>query len=342
MESKELKLVVPPRTIIGIVLTLLGLWVLYLVRDIVVLFVVAAAIVVTFSPIIKVLQRYMPRPLAIILLYLLLVGAVVLIAALLLPPLFSQLSDFLGYLETTLLTSGSNQELIRQAQDNLNLVLHGRGLDAVAQLISQFQGSLGAVFSQTVNFIGGLVAFVTVFIVSFYLLNEEKNFAQFISSLLPDAGSQRVDHIMDRLGNKMSNWLLGQLALMVIVGLITTVALAILGVPYALLLGLWAGVMELLPFIGPILGAIPGVVLAFATLGWVKGIIAIAIYLLIQQVENQFLVPKIMGKALGLSPVVIIFALLVGAKLLGFIGVLIAVPIAAALSVVYEEWRKTN
>jgi predicted PurR-regulated permease PerM len=145
--------------------------------------------------------------------------------------------------------------------------------------------------------------------------------------------------IMDHISAKMGNYLRGQLLLMLSIGVVIGIALAILGVPYPLLLGIWAGLMELFPYVGPVLGAVPGVFLAFTTLGMVKGLIALVIYLIVQQLENQFLAPKIMGKALGLSPVVIIFALLIGGKLFGLVGLLIAVPVAGAISVFYQEWR---
>ena len=137
----------------------------------------------------------------------------------------------------------------------------------------------------------------------------------------------------------MGSWLRGQLLLMFIVGAVNGIGLAILGVPYAFLLGLWAGLTELFPYVGPVAGAIPGVFIAFTALGPVKALIALIIYIVVQQLESNFLIPKIMGRALGLSPVAVIFALLIGGKLFGFIGLLLAIPVAAVLAVVYEEWR---
>lgn len=341
-KPQEVRITISPQAIISIALTLFGLWLLYIIRDIVFLFVLVVAVVVALSPIVRIWEKYMPRALAILTLYLLIFFGVVFIFALVLPPFVEQASEFLAYLETKLADDPNVQTFLRDARDNLNLILHGQSSEGLSQLLSQFRGSFGAVYNTTLGLIGGVVAAITVLITSFYLLQEEKNFQQFLATFLPQNRQQQVARITDRISTKMGSWLRGQLLLMVLIGVITGVALWILGVPYPLVLGMFAGLMEAVPFVGPFIGAVPGVILAFSTLGPIKGFIAIGIYLLIQQVENQFLVPKIMGRALGLSPVIIIFSLLVGAKLLGLIGVFIAIPVAAALSVIYEEWRKED
>ncbi len=339
-KENDVRVIIPPTTILSIVATLLGLWVLYQVREVLFLFLLVVAIVVAFSPIIRWLQKYMPRTLAIALLYILLVLSLVILSALIIPPVVSQLVDFLRYVQ--ILSPSVDQNSIALLTNNIDLLSSGQTVEALGKIVSSFQGSLGTFYTSTVSFVGGIIAAFTVFITSFYLLLEEKNFHSFLSSLVPHGQRERVANIYDRINDKMGDWLRGQFLLMVIIGLVDGIALAILGVPYALLLGLWAGLMEMIPFVGPILGAVPGAFLAFTVLGPTKGLIAILIYLIVQQIENQFLVPKIMGRALGLSPVVIIFSLLIGGKLLGFIGVIIAVPLAAALAVIFEEWRQSE
>ncbi len=339
-QPKEVSIAVSPKAIVSLVLTLLGLWLLYLIHDIITLFIVVTAVVVVLSPIIKSWERYIPRTLAIIVLYVLVFVGALAITALIIPPVLSQLSDLLGMLQNTTIAGQFASDSIARLHDSFNLALQGHGSEGVSQLFNQFQGSLGAVYTKTIGLLGGVVATVTVFVTSFYLLMEEKNVYAFIQNLLPFSQREKATQITDKINDKMGNWLRGQLILMIIVGLADGIGLAILGVPYALLLGLWAGFTELFPYLGPWIGGAPGVVIAFATLGWVKGLIAFAIYMVVQQLESQFLVPKIMGKALGLSPVTIIFALLIGGKLLGLVGLLIAIPVTAILSIFYEEWRK--
>jgi predicted PurR-regulated permease PerM len=337
---KEVNVTITPRTIINIVLTLLGLWVAYQIRDVLTLIFIVIGLVIAFSSIIKSWEKYLPRTLSIVVLYTILILVFIITAALIVPILVSQLTDFLGFVQTELLTRGiSGDNVIQQFHDNLEMALHGEGIQGFEQLFIQFRGSLGAVYSTTVGFLGGIVAIFTVLISSFYLLLDEENFQKFIRMLFPKSEQNRASMIMDHISAKMGNYLRGQLLLMLSIGVVIGIALAILGVPYPLLLGIWAGLMELFPYVGPVLGAVPGVFLAFTTLGMVKGLIALVIYLIVQQLENQFLAPKIMGKALGLSPVVIIFALLIGGKLFGLVGLLIAVPVAGAISVFYQEWR---
>ncbi len=339
---KEVSVTISPKAIVTVVLSFIGLWLLYQLHDIIALFIIITAIVVVLSPIIKSWERYIPRTLAIIVLYVLLFFGATIITALIIPPMVSQINQLLDSLQSsawgqTLLASDS----VTQLRDTFNLTIQGHGSEGASRLLSQFQGSLSVLYTKTVGFLGGLLATVTIVITSFYLLLEEENVYTFIRNLLPFSKQEKVTHITTKVNAKMSDWLRGQLILMVIVGLANGIALAILGVPYALLLGVWAGFTELFPYLGPVIGAIPGVFLAFTALGWVKGLIALVIYIVVQQLESQFLVPKIMGKALGLSPVTIIFALLIGGKLLGVVGVLLAVPVTAVLAVIYEELRKS-
>ncbi len=342
LKDNEVKVTIPPTTVLSVAAILLGLWLVYQVREVVFLFLTALAIVIIFSPLIKSLQRYIPRKLAIALLYILLILAILIIPALMLPPIIDQFSDLLHYLQSVAVGAGYSELTLNSLRSSVQLLSQGKTLQALSQMLSQFSGSLGSVYSSTRGIIGGLVATITVFITSFYLLLDEKNLQQFVASFIPHARRKDVARITDLISIKMGDWLRGQFLLMVLVGALDGIALAILGAPYALLLGLWAGITEAIPFVGPIIGAVPGVFFAFSALGLVKGLIALLIYLLVQQLEANFLVPRIMGRALGLSPVVIIFALLIGGKLFGLLGVIISVPFAAALAVIFEEWRKTE
>ena len=143
--------------------------------------------------------------------------------------------------------------------------------------------------------------------------------------------------VAKKLATKMGGWLRGQGILMLVIGILDGIVLVVAGVPYALTLAIWGAVTEIIPYIGPPLGAIPAVIIAFVD-SPIKGLIVLIAYIVIQQIEAQFLAPKVLGKAVGLSPIIIIFALLIGAKLGGIIGMLLSVPAAAALSVIIQEW----
>lgn len=316
--------------------TVIAAWLVYQLRDIIVLLLIVLTVTIVFSPIVKSWEQFVPRPLAIVILYLVGIGLVAAMAALFVPPLLRQVSDFATYVQNFSL--GDNA-FLSHLSDNLGGLVEGKGIQSLTDLLRQFQGSVGAVFSTTLGFITGLIALVTVFISSFYLLLDENNLGRFIASFLSPARSERVMAIIEKISRKISGWLRGQIILMLVVGLIDGLGLALLGAPYPLLLGVWSGLTEAVPVVGPILGALPAVVLSFVALGWLKALFVLALYVAVQQVENHVLVPKIMGRVLGLSPVTIIFALLIGGNLLGFLGIILAIPVTAVISVFLDEWR---
>lgn len=219
-------------------------------------------------------------------------------------------------------------------------------LAGIVQRLPQEISRLGRYFAPAAGvafrFLGGLATVVTVLFLGFYMLVEGPVIKRGFLSFFPRSERRQVGVVLEEIGAKFGSWLRGQLLLGLIIGAAAGVGMAIIGMPYAVLLGIVAGVTELIPVIGPVLGAIPAVfiALALALAGvepWWKLIFAIAWYTLIQQTEGNILVPRVMRHAVGLSPLLTIMALVIGAKLLGLIGALLAVPVAAALQVVVGE-----
>ncbi len=132
---------------------------------------------------------------------------------------------------------------------------------------------------------------------------------------------------MGRIELKLGGWLRGQIILMLIIGISTYIGLTLLGVEYALALAVIAGILEIVPIIGPILSAIPALIVAF-TVSPIAGFGVIGLYILIQQLENHLVVPKVMQKAVGFNPLVTIIVLMIGGNLLGLMGAILAIPIA--------------
>jgi predicted PurR-regulated permease PerM len=154
--------------------------------------------------------------------------------------------------------------------------------------------------------------------------------------LWPPAQRPLVAGVLQEIGRKFSGWLRGTFLLALFIFATTTTGMLALGIPYAFLLGLLAGLMELVPNMGSILGAIPAVLVALFQPLW-KLIGVIVLFVVVQQVQAHYVVPGVMKRAVGLSPILAIFALLVGGALMGIIGVLLAIPVAAALQVVAQE-----
>ncbi len=325
------------RSLLKIIGVLLGIWFLYSIRDIVLLFFLVIIIVMALAPIVNRWQKHMSRPLAVGLLVTLILAGMVLIVSLLIPPLVMQVTELTSNLpmySDQIQNSLSSFSQSGSAEANTAQQLFNQ----ISQQLSRFSGSL---INATLGFLGGFVAFITAIVLTIYLLIEEKGIRHFLFSLLPINHKEQVVNAFNKVGEKLGSWLRSQLLLMLIMGTSTAVWTAVLGLPYWLTLGLWAGLTEVIPFVGPILGGIPIILIALLD-SPIKALVAFVLIALTQQIESNFIVPKVMQRSVGLSPVIVILALLIGGKLFGITGTILAVPLAATLSVVVHEWPKIS
>lgn len=310
-----------------ILAVILGVLLIFAVRDVIVDLFIVGVLVASLSPIITNWSKRMPRVAALALLFILIIGCIVGVIYLMVPPLITQLQDLAIILRNNF-TDGAKYTIPSQYVDTLT-----SQIDKVGSTLSS------GIFKTTASVINGVISFITILVLTFYLLSDQESLKKLVLEYLPINRKKQVVVTLKEVGEKMGGWLRGQLTLMVIIGLLDGIILAILGVPFALALGLWAGLTEAIPYLGPLLGLVAALIVAFATSGnLVIPLIVLIAFLLVQQLEANFLVPKIMGKAVGLSPVIIILAVLIGGKLFGIIGIIIAVPAAAALSVLIKEW----
>jgi len=199
----------------------------------------------------------------------------------------------------------------------------------VGQATTGIFNALGSVF-------GGMISFFMVLVITFYLVVEEKSNKNFINSITPVKHQLYVSKLMSDIQQRMGYWLRGQLLLSLIVFIMVYIGLMILGIKYALILALLAGIFEIVPFIGPWIAAIPGVFFAFSYSPG-KALAVAVMYLLVQQLENNLIVPKVMGKSTGLNPLVVLIAIMIGARLGGIVGALLAVPVTLVIAVYVEN-----
>ena len=195
----------------------------------------------------------------------------------------------------------------------------------------------GGLFRYTLTTFTGLLGIVSILVVSYYWLAERHSIGQTWLSLLSPELRLRMLSVGRQIEGRWGGWVRGQLALCVAVGLCALIGNTILGVPYASVLALIAGLTEAIPTVGPILGAIPAIALAF-TDSPQKALLTAGLYILIQQLENAILVPKIMERSVGLSPLTVFVSVLIGGALLGIAGAVLAVPVASALHVIAMEF----
>ena len=315
------------------------LWAMYLVRSELLLIYICALFATGLAPLVRYIERHrllrignrrLPRPAAIGLIYATVIGLLAALAAAITPPMVQQgqqlwqdLPGRLDLLQQTLVKWGllapgaSFKELLQKVPAG--------GADAVTTVLLALWG-----------IVGGLFGFVTVLLLTFYLLLDAQRVYGVFVRLFPRAQRKRVAEVSERAAGKISAWLSGQVLLGFIIGVTSGIGLWVMGVPYFFVLAVISGIGEMIPMVGPLLSAIPAVAVAFTVSPGLA--FGVAVFFLVQQMlENNVLVPKVMGEQVGLSAVTVIASLLIGTALLGFMGALLAVPTAAILQVLFEE-----
>jgi len=329
MEEQPKKVIyeISIESVLKVVLLFVVLWLLYLVRDVLIILLVVLIIAIALEPVVSRLAKHgIPKGLSIIILYLALLIIFGLAIYLIVPPVASQIKEL-----TFNLPSRFNQYDFSSISATLTTLL-----DKLSNQLSSAGGTfLNALFSV----FGGVVSAVTVFALTYYFLVEKGGVRDTLVGLITVQHKERLRVTIQKVSLKLSHWLRGQLTLMLIVGVMDGLALWILGIPFALTLGVLSGLVEVIPIIGPIMAGATAVFIAFVSgVAFWKLIVIVGVYILVQQLENQVLVPKIMQKNIGMSPVIIIIAILVGIKLLGIGGAVLAVPVAAGLQVFLSEY----
>ena len=314
-------------------------WAAYIVRDALLIIYVSVLLAIGFSPIVRVIERQkvlpvarrLPRWLAILILYVAILGTVAVVISLVFPPLVEQATalwkkfpDLFERAQAFLMRKG----LLKQ---------HVTMGEAVAAAPGGGGDAVGKVAGAVANVAGGLFGVITILILTFYMLVDSWSLREQALRLFPKHQRERVNAASRVVMEKVSAWLIGQLLLAGAIGGSSAIGLWALGIPFFYVLALLSAIGEMIPIVGPILSAIPAIAVA-STLG-VKKVIAVIIFFVIQQqLENHILVPKIMSRQVGVSPVTVISSLLIGGALLGVVGALLAVPTAAILQVIAAEF----
>jgi len=208
--------------------------------------------------------------------------------------------------------------------------------EAVQQSPVGGSDAVGTVLGAIWGVVGGIFGIVTILILTFYLLVDSEALVRTFIRLFPHEERERVRDASVRVTTKVSAWLGGQLLLAGIIGSTAAVGLWLMGVPYFYVLALIAAIGEMIPVVGPILAAIPALVVAL-TVSPTLALGVLTFFFVQQQFENHVLVPKVMERQVGISAVVVIIALLIGGSLLGIVGAVLAVPSAAILQVIFQE-----
>ncbi len=317
----------------GIVLV----WWAYLARGALLIIYVSWLFALGLSPLVRVIERQkilpigskrFPRWFAILILYLTILGFLTLVGFLAIPPLVAQARSLAAALP----------EMFEKAQ--AYLIDHGwlRERITLRQAVEHAPGgqAVGTVAGAMVNVVGGIFAIITTLILTFYMLIDADNLRLGFLRLFPADRRAQAEAATRDIMLKVSAWMTGQLLMGGLIGLTTLAALWLMGIPYFSVLALVSGIGELIPVLGPILSSIPAILIA-ATISYKLAIFVALFFVVQQQFESHVIVPKIMSRQVGVSPVIVISSLLIGGQLLGILGAVLAIPTAAVVLVVFAE-----
>lgn len=308
----------------AIVLILIGLLILQ-VKSILVALFISFIIMAAFLPYVEFLKRKgLPNALSVLIPYIFVIALFSIIIVPLIPFFSSQIQSLFitlpGYLNQTAKLIGVHFEP-----------------GQLSSYIGSEIGELGKnAYELTSRVFGGIFSTLMIFVVSFYLLLDHDRIKKYIIGIFGEEHREQARLTISRIEDKLGGWFRGQITLSLFIGVITWIGLRFLGIEFALPLALIAGILEILPTIGPIIAAIPAIIVALNT-SFNAALIVVLFYILLQAAENNLLVPRIMQKAVGLHPVAVIISVIVGSQLLGILGALLAVPFVSLILILFNS-----
>lgn len=347
-------------TIVRTLFILVGLALLWFLRDIVLIVLTAIVLASAVEPAVHFLDRQklpfvkktIPRLLALVMVYGAGALSVIGIVYFFIPAIISDLSQVVrmlpGALDIQGILGATQNPAVTEITTNAitpQVTELQRGILQSANILDVFKSGLegGSALKSASVFFGGVLSFILIVVLSFYLSSQERGIENFLRLITPVKSRSYVVDLWKRSQAKIGLWAQGQLMLGIVVGVLVYLIMTILGIPSALFLAIIAMTFELIPVFGPILSAIPGVSLAFinginplahalaVAPGIKAAVIVMVIYFVIQQIESHVIYPEVVRKIVGIPPVLVILALVIGAKVAGFLGIILAVPITAIL-----------
>lgn len=324
MESQRIEISL--RTILITIGVLLGLYIVWTVADLLYSLFIAFILMSALRPLVRHLEsRKIPHILSVALVYLCFILFFSFLLFMVIPPLVSE----------TISLAASLPGIIKQLNPNLDGLAN---IDALTRYIPD-------VTNQAFKLLGGLFS-NAIFVIStlffgFYFLIEENMIMRFLQQFMNEKRAQSFTEIVEKAEKRTSSWFWGELTLMTVVGLLTFIGLNIIGMRFAVPLAVLAGLLEVVPNIGPMISAIPAFLIGVSH-SYVLGISSIILYIIVQQLENNVIVPVIMKKAVGINPIVSLIVLIVGGRIGGVLGVLLSIPAYLVLETIIMEYVKSR
>lgn len=367
----DVKIEITTGTIVRAILLVISTVALFMLKDVILVVLTAVVIASSLEPAVVWLIRHgVPRVFSALIVYAAVAGILVGCFYTLVPQFLQDTSRFLNqvpqYLESSELWNPLDEETSSQGAeiatsmargiDDSRAAFEGLAADAPSNQIAlggdisiqgAIQGINEAITAVSAGFVhsassvfGGVLSFILIAVLSFYLTMQEDGVEKFLRTVIPDKQEGYVVDLWKRTQAKIGLWMQGQLVLAILVGILVYLGLTVLGVQNALLFAVFAAFMETIPLFGPVVAAIPAVASAYLDGGASTGFIVAGLYLIIQQFENHLIYPLVVKKIVGVPPILVILALIVGAKLGGFLGVILSVPVASMLMELLNDAEK--
>lgn len=326
---------ITPASVFYAAAIVLGIALIFYLRDLVLILLTAIVISSSIEPAVLWFMRYrIIRPAAVALVFFIIFGLLFSAVYFLLPPLIQDSSGFIStlpqFVDTFEIQERIPTDLIATTQEAVTTDSESL-LATLRELQNVFSSTSEGAFRAIASIFGGVFSLLLVLVLSFYFALQETGIDDFIRIISPVKHQKYAISLWRRSQVKIGLWMQGQLLLSLIVAVLTYLWLTILGVPYALLLAIFAAIAELVPVFGSIAAAVPATVVAFGTGGLPLALLAAGGYLVINQIQGNLIYPLVVKRVVGVPPILVILALIVGAQLAGFLGVLLSVPIAAAI-----------
>lgn len=343
MGSKKIVVEINTRTIVKVFAVVAAILLLLYLRAVLLMFIVAFIMMAALRPAVDWLVRHKtPRAVAVFVVFLVVFVFFGSILYLVSPPVIEQLDVFIKnfpeIVKSVLVGLGDKISFLSEAlaPESIDSFFNDFG-SSVAGRPENLISNAWNTIETAMGFVGTLLSIIMGISLSVYLVIERNRMLNTLLLLFSTENREHVKEVFYKVESKVGAWLRGQIVLCLIIGIVTWLILTILGVKYAVALGVLAGLLEIIPVVGPILAAIPLIITGFSMSAW-QGVAVFIAAIAIQQLENAFLVPVVMRRAVGLNPVVTLLALLIGSKLFDVVGAIVAVPVAGIMTVLVDEY----
>ncbi|MFA5987764.1 MAG: AI-2E family transporter [Candidatus Paceibacterota bacterium] len=327
------------------ILALLCVYLLYWLSDIVLVLLTSVVLASAIEPMARRLMDFrLPRVIAVIAIYLILFIIVFAIVFLFLPNFLQEFANFVGLIPKAvkaLDVFGFLPDTQVEYLDYIKDVVVGNMSTFLPGVQDIMSGTSSGFLAMTQMLVGGALDFILIIVFSFYLAVQEDGVANLLALVVPLKHEKYILDLWKRSRSKIGFWMQGQIFLGLLMGVFVFLGLTILNIKYALVLAIIAAIFELIPVFGPILAAVPAAFIGFST-SPVVGLTILGFYIIIQQFESHLIYPLIMRKIVGVPPLLVILALLVGARLAGFLGIILAVPLSAIVMELVNDMEKSK